>query len=197
MKVTFNQHIGIFENAVPKEWCEKVIKVFEDNSNSSKSRIDPTTSKDDKFMALHWYDLSLCQVFDKNFFKNIYPLYSNKYKLDGNVIEAPIYLNDHKIQKTDLSEGYHLWHIESSPMMLETLHRFMVYTVYLNDVEEGGETEFLIQNLRVKPKQGTICLFPAGYTHIHRGNPPLSNTKYIMTGWINFQQIFDNTPTNE
>jgi len=44
----------------------------------------------------------------------------------------------------------------------------------------------LYQKRRVKPEQGTICIFPAGFTHVHRGNPPLSGDKYIATGWYEF-----------
>jgi hypothetical protein len=58
--------------------------------------------------------------------------------------------------------------------------------LYLNDVEDGGETEFLYQRMRVKPKQGTLLIWPAGFTHTHRGNPPLSNNKYVITGWSEF-----------
>ena len=68
----------------------------------------------------------------------------------------------------------------------------MAWMVYLNDVEEGGETEFLYQKRKVKPKKGTILIWPGGYTHLHRGNPPMSD-KYIATGWwqgnIGLQQV--------
>ena len=56
--------------------------------------------------------------------------------------------------------------------------------LYLNTVEEGGETEFLYQSVRFKPVKNTLLIWPAGYTHTHRGNPPLSNEKYIVTGWV-------------
>jgi hypothetical protein len=58
--------------------------------------------------------------------------------------------------------------------------------VYLNDIEDGGETEFLYLSKRVKPVTGRVLLWPAGYTHTHRGNPPLKDTKYIITGWVEF-----------
>ena len=58
--------------------------------------------------------------------------------------------------------------------------------LYLNDVKEGGETEFLYQHKRYQPKEGTLLIFPAGFTHTHRGNPPISNDKYIVTGWLEF-----------
>ena len=58
--------------------------------------------------------------------------------------------------------------------------------VYLNDIEDGGETEFLYQSRRIKPVTGRAVLWPAGYTHTHRGNPPLKDAKYIITGWVEF-----------
>jgi len=69
---------------------------------------------------------------------------------------------------------------------MELSNRLLTRMVYLNDVEEGGETEFLYQSMRVKPKQGTLVIWPAAFTHTHRGNPPLSNSKYIVTGWTEF-----------
>ena len=55
--------------------------------------------------------------------------------------------------------------------------------LYLNDDFEGGETEFLYQNRRELPVAGDVIIFPAGYTHTHRGNPPIGGTKYIATSW--------------
>ena len=61
--------------------------------------------------------------------------------------------------------------------------RCLTWMVYLNDVNEGGETEWLYQQLKIKPKRGTVVIWPTGFTHLHRGNPPMSN-KYIVTGWF-------------
>ena len=52
-----------------------------------------------------------------------------------------------------------------------------------DDVPEGGETSFLNQRRRVNPKAGSVCLFPAAFPWVHRGEPPLSGVKYIATGW--------------
>jgi hypothetical protein len=62
----------------------------------------------------------------------------------------------------------------------------MAFTIYLNDVEEGGETEFLYQSIRVKPKKGRIVIWPSGFPFIHRGNPPISGEKYLITSWMLF-----------
>ena len=58
-----------------------------------------------------------------------------------------------------------------------------VSQLYLTDDFDGGETEFLYQNLREESVAGDVIIFPAGYTHVHRGNPPLGGTKYTATSW--------------
>ena len=55
--------------------------------------------------------------------------------------------------------------------------------IYLNDIEEGGETEFLYQQKKIKPRRGMGAIWPGSFTHLHRGNPPMS-TKYTLTGWF-------------
>ncbi|MFN9605615.1 MAG: 2OG-Fe(II) oxygenase [Planctomycetota bacterium] len=96
--------------------------------------------------------------------------------------------------------GYYYWHSEIYPRdpAAETLHRVLLFMFYLNDVDEGGETEFLYQERKLKPTAGTMVIAPAGFTHTHRGNVPRSNDKYILTSWILFnraEQIYDRKPT--
>ena len=87
-----------------------------------------------------------------------------------------------KLQHTPIGGGFHEWHCEQGGGGSST--RSLAWLLYLNDVESGGETEFLYQKTRVKPKKGTLAIWPAGITHPHRGNPPYSNDKYIATGWF-------------
>ena len=87
-----------------------------------------------------------------------------------------------KLQKTPPKGGYHVWHCEAD--RVPHANRVLAWTVYLNDIPSGeGETEFLWQGLRVQPKAGTVSIFPASFTHTHRGNPVYSCDKYIATGW--------------
>jgi hypothetical protein len=88
-----------------------------------------------------------------------------------------------KIQKTLPTEGYHIWHLEHNKGFNNEPRAF-VFSVYLNDVDEGGETEFLHFAKRVKPKTGRIVIWPAAFPYVHRGNPPLSGEKYIITSWM-------------
>lgn len=86
--------------------------------------------------------------------------------------------------------GYPHWHSEQFPQAghNEALHRVVLYMFYLNDVEDGGETEFFYQQRKFKPTKGTMVIAPAGFTHTHRGNMPKSSDKYIATSWIMFNR---------
>ncbi|AZQ10319.1 2OG-Fe(II) oxygenase [Shewanella khirikhana] len=86
--------------------------------------------------------------------------------------------------------GYPHWHSEQFPQNghNEALHRVVLYMFYLNDVEEGGETEFFYQGRKLKPTKGTMVIAPAGFTHTHRGNVPQSSDKYIATSWVMFNR---------
>ena len=86
-----------------------------------------------------------------------------------------------KMQHTPEGGGYHHWHYEA--MGLSHSPRNLVWMMYLNEDFEGGETEFLDQKRRVKPTTGTVLIWPAGFTHTHKGNLVLSGDKYILTGW--------------
>jgi hypothetical protein len=88
------------------------------------------------------------------------------------------------------SGGYHHWHSEIYPQnaSCESLHRVLLWQFYLNDVEEGGETEFLYQQRKIAPKKGRLVIAPAGFTHTHKGHVPVSGDKYIATSWILYQR---------
>lgn len=90
-------------------------------------------------------------------------------------------------QKYQAGEGnYNYWHCEVYPQLPdnEALHRSLLFMFYLNDVAEGGQTEFYYQNKAIKPKAGRMVVAPAYFTHTHRGCTPVSNDKYILTSWV-------------
>ena len=88
--------------------------------------------------------------------------------------------------------GYPYWHCELYPKPgdapSETLHRTLLWTIYLNDDFLECETEFLHQSRMIAPKAGALLIAPAAFTHTHRGNMPKSGNKYIATSWILFQR---------
>lgn len=85
--------------------------------------------------------------------------------------------------------GYPYWHCELFPRdpNAETLHRHLLWTLYLNDGFDAGETEFLFQQRRIAPRTGSLLIAPTAFTHTHRGNRPQGGDKFIATSWILFQ----------
>ena len=190
--------IGVFDNALSKEHCEELIKVYEDSVelNYAISRKDMGKDKINVDNNLIFPN-SKKHVNDQIFFETIQPSvqefvniswnfyveYTNKYGVLSSLASHRFY-DSIKIQKTKPSEGYHVWHCEHDNR--KNGSRLLLVMLYLNDVEEGGETEFLYQSRRIKPKQGTLVICPSGFTHTHRGNPPLTGDKYMINGWIEF-----------
>lgn len=86
--------------------------------------------------------------------------------------------------------GYPYWHSEQYPRQDggEALHRVLLWTLYLNDEFDGGETEFLYQQRCIRPRTGSLLVAPAAFTHTHRGNRPQRGDKYIATSWSLFQR---------
>ena len=93
------------------------------------------------------------------------------------------------IQKYLPNQGFHLWHTEKNtsvgPKFVNTRH--LVFMTYLNDVSDGGETEWFYQKLKVKPQKGLTVIWPSEWTHFHRGLVSKTQTKYIATGWYNYK----------
>lgn len=86
------------------------------------------------------------------------------------------------IHKYNKNEGYFKRHTDNKVDYNGKRERQIVYIIYLNTVDEGGET--LFHDYTVKPKQGKIIFFPSTWTYVHEGNMPLSDDKYIITGWL-------------
>ena len=89
--------------------------------------------------------------------------------------------NGYTIKQYEPGDYFH-WHVDRQ--MNQTHIRTLAYIWYLNDSFEKGETEFLYQSKRFQPKRGQVLIWPRGFTHTHRGNPPLSGEKYIATSWL-------------
>lgn len=85
--------------------------------------------------------------------------------------------------------GYPYWHCELYPRdaRADTLHRHLLWTIYLNEEFAEGETEFLFQQRKVAPRTGSLLIAPTAFTHTHRGNRPQGGDKFIATSWVLFQ----------
>ena len=109
----------------------------------------------------------------------------------GSLIKACLRPGAINLQHYKADEGgYPYWHCELYPKdpSCEPLHRHLLWTVYLNDDFQEGETEFLYQQRKVTPQTGSLLIAPTAFTHTHRGNRPKGGDKYIATSWVLFQR---------
>ena len=91
------------------------------------------------------------------------------------------------IQHYKPGEGFFAWHCERGTASFPISTRHLVFMTYLNDVDDGGETEWYYQKVKIKPQKGLTLIWPVDWTHTHRGLTSMTQEKYIITGWFNFQ----------
>ncbi len=186
--------IRVYEKALSPKFCKDLINYYDHverqqkiQHQNSANRRDGAAFVDPAACSQNHFSMDNANKYLEEFNNVFWDYYSNHYSNEYNVLfdvgQHTIFT--YKVQKTLPGGGYHVWHCEQDN--IDRAKRLAVYTVYLNTVKEGGETEYLYVNTRVPAKQGSLCIFPAGYTHTHRGNPPLSGVKYILTGWVEYR----------
>jgi len=176
--------ISIYDDVFTQEQCNKFIEyidLFQQRSllkydRGKKHAMDQMTSN----LAMHYQFPAWSWVGD-NFFSQINPIINDYFTEYSILNNKKFLLYDVKVKKIPLGGGFHNWHFEDGGVMQAA--RLFVVQVYLNTIEEGGETEFLYMNKRVKAEAGRVIVFPTAFTHTHRGNPPIGQDKYIATSW--------------
>ena len=110
--------------------------------------------------------------------------YKEKYKYMANPVELSDVFN---IQHYKPNEGFFEYHCERNTR--DDTNRALVFMTYLNDVTDGGETEFYYQGVKAKPKKGLTLIWPTDFTHTHRGVTSKTQHKYIATGWFDWPSV--------
>ncbi len=111
--------------------------------------------------------------------------YNSKFEITGEKFEN-IFTPDWNFQKSMPGGGFTGWHTEQTNSK-GSQARFAVWMIYLNTLTTSGTTDFKEHNLSIYPSAGTLVIWPAGFTHVHRASPNLESNKYIATGWFSYQ----------
>ena len=172
--------------------CDELINYFEENQ---KRHLQGITSKGSLNLNIkNRTDITLSpkdlespdnQIF-KIYFENLFQCYKD-YCIQWPFIKEMV--KNLEIGSFNLGRylpGQHFQAMHTERSSLSTLHRLFAFMTYLNDVEEGGSTYFNHYDLNVQPKKGTTLIWPAEWTHAHKGNPIKKGCKYIITGWLTF-----------
>ena len=171
--------------------CDDIIKHYEKNEQKQKQG---TTSEGIKLETKNRRDINLTpkeldlpenQIY-KIYFESLFECYKD-YNLQWPILSELV--NNLDIGTFNIGKympGQHFQKIHCERTGLSTLHRLFAFMTYLNDVEEGGSTYFNHYDLDIKPKKGLTLIWPAEWTHSHKGNVLKTGVKYIITGWLTF-----------
>ena len=204
-----DMYVRVYENALSDSFCDHIIKKFEENPDFHA--LYPKTSYETmliikggveklkghvgaKYTTEMFFNENKEELkYEDTYVNQQLTKYLNKYfnELDlSGEISGLIGIRDsgYQMQKYTKNEGRYIFHNDFSVQFERRAegnqigHRTVTFLFYLNDVEEGGETTF--PEFKVKPKKGSLLLFPATWNYVHSANIPKSNDKYIITGWM-------------
>ena len=198
--IEYKDFIGIYDGYVDKELCfliQEWFDVMHDQKMTITSKEESGITKINRNDELTFLppinatmeSLAMSIPLTSAYFKDLKKII-NLYK-DEYGIRYPLQIHTFKVHKVEEGQGYHEFHAERTNIV--TAYRELAFMTYLESPEEGGETEFLHQKFRSIPKQGRTLIWPAGFTHTHRGGLVLKGRKLYITGWI---ELLETNPEN-
>ena len=186
--IDHNSFIG--GSYIPEDVCDQIIDFWNKNESLQVPGIvgnSGAISNDDKVKKctqmnvqpfpreLSLYELHLQETLNNYIKKYKWADFVNTYQ----VIEKL------SIQHYKPGEGFYKWHTENTGYSYN-LNRHLVFMTYLNDVENGGTEFYHFPDLKIQARKGLTLIWPAGWTHTHKGVISNVDEKYIITGWYSF-----------
>jgi len=171
--------------------CDELIEFFENSKNlqrpgevieNTQSIIKEDIKKSVDIVLEYQEEVSKKYVAE---LQKVLEQYKIKYPAADNVSKYGIEAIN--LQKYYPGGAYFQWHCERISSSWDSA-RHLVFMTYLNDVDDAGGTEFQQQDFTATPKKGLTLIWPADWTHTHRGIPSPTQTKYIATGWYRFSE---------
>ena len=190
-----NQFLYIKKNSISRELCNDMINLFEQeddryegvvgNNSIVNKNVKDTTDFVISNGGERWNKIN--KTLNKELTNNVNEylrncnntMRDNEYQyLSGGLVRHLM-----QMQKYYKNVGKFVYHEDSQVDFINKSDRKITFMWYLNDVTEGGETEFW-SSYNIKPEAGKLVLFPADWTFPHTAKVPISNNKYIVTGWL-------------
>ena len=175
-------YVKCYDNALPDNVCKKMIQLFEDMPNL---QITNGANARKGLEESAWTELDINKLSDRSFQEYISELiirFKKNYETDCGI--SPSLPQPSGLAQLILKR-YSVGGIEKFQTHFDSINevcnRYLVFLWYLNDVESGGETEFVDLDLKIKPATGRLLIFPPYWMFQHRGVAPISNSKYILS----------------
>lgn len=195
----YMEYVYQIDNVLTKDVCEEIIKRFKFDNRKRDSAVgeantpgivnkDIRSSKVLNISGLDdWKDIDTVLFDSLNKSLDKYKKYLNRYTGHDdfyNYLFSRVKDEGYNIQYMK-NDDFYKWHTDDSGKG----DRFLTCIWYLNDVdgEDGGTTDFMFGK-RIKPRQGSLMIFPATWTYIHRAAPIKNDCeKYTCITWLNKQ----------
>ena len=175
----------------PPSLCDNLIGYFESNKNeqnkgSSGSGVNKNI-KDSTDISINPKDILLPgnEIFNQ-YFEELFECHKDYISQWKFLKESSKKFQIGVFNLQRYKAGQHFNKIHTERFSIEHLHRVFVFMTYLNDVQDGGSTYFSHYDLEIQPIKGLTLIWPAEWTHAHKGNTIKAGNKYIITGWIDF-----------
>lgn len=184
--VELNDFIHIYENTIEPNICEFLINLYEQVSDKYE-RIE----NDEKQVFTQFNLTENCKLTEEvntvhNYLIHKTFEYKNKYYefADSRVFPEQHAFEQFRIKKYN-NDGIDKFDTHVDVINHETSRRFLSFFWYLNDVETGGETRF--KDFSITPKQGSLVVFPPLWMFPHKGEMPVSNSKYLLSTYLHYK----------
>tara|TARA_B100001029_G_scaffold97645_1_gene80264 strand:+ start:1987 stop:2619 length:633 start_codon:yes stop_codon:yes gene_type:complete len=179
--------VRYYDRVVSKEWCNKVIDLFEQSKkdtfdNDRKSFTELNIEGKEEFKDIKETYIRVLRQNLQHFMKEV--------NIENHHFPPIIDMENIRIKKyTDNGKDVFKNHVDVLRSQGPSSKRFLVFIMYLSDVEEGGETSIPRYNIKCKPKAGRLLMFPPFWTHPHQGEKVIKGTKYQMMTYLHYGDI--------
>ena len=168
--------------------CDELVSHYLELESQDKQEDIKRENFGYNWVPWHYIDASLNQRYFEQVDK-VVEHYIELYKWASNEQQAWRVMTPPNFQRYFPNKSYKIWHMENDGGPY-SIFRHLAFMTYLNDVDNGGHTEFLYQKIKIKPEKGLTIIWPAGWTHVHRGTPAPEEEKFAITGWFNYN-VYD------
>jgi len=173
------------ENHMPIKMCDDIVNLFESVSSDKRNKTFNKPSGNPRFTE---FDITKESNLNEELYRNICQYlvqavedYRTKVKFFSTWNTINLNFQNIRIKRYISEDAEQFdFHIDVANDINEG--RYLSFQWYLNDVADGGETEFA--NFKIEPKKGTLLMFPPMWMFPHKGNSLNSGRKYILSTYL-------------